>query len=163
MILWVAVPSLLAALLQDAPTEKSVKVQEAFFYAQPSRIGGTVRKAAHGETVTVTGVDGRFSRCTLADGATAYILSSALIAKEEFKPAPANEQQMMELKAQGYEAGRFDPETESEFRKDKGPEMDKAYEALDALEKRRPERVALEKRLLEFRREGKLGEFSSVR
>jgi tetratricopeptide (TPR) repeat protein len=43
----------------------------------------------------------------IMDG-VAFIARSALTPKEKYVKAPANEKQMMEMKGQGYEAGRFD-------------------------------------------------------
>ena len=70
------------------------------------------------------------------------------------------------MKGQGYEAGRFDPETESAYKKEKGPEMDKAYRGVDAWEERQSwtsQRGTVAKRLEEFRKNGKMAEFSNVK
>ncbi len=143
--------------------EKVVQMREAAFYRGASRLSGVVRKAEYGETVNVTAVEGRFSRVAFADGSEAFLLSSALLPREKFVPAPANEEEKMRLKAQGYEAGRFDAETEKKYREEKGKDMDRAYTQLDGLESRRIPRAELERRLRDFRREGKLGEFSNVK
>lgn len=159
----------LPLLPQDAPDPRLgaqvVQVRQASFFKGPSRPSGVLRKALYGEEVAVTGVEGRFSKVTL-DGGAAYIPTAALVAKDKFVPAPENEEEKMRLKAQAYEAGRFDPETEKAYRQEKGPALDAAYKELDALEGRPPykgDRAGLEGKLEQFRRDGKLGEFSTVK
>ena len=101
-----------------------------------------------------------------ADGTEAYIAKSALVASAAYVKSPANEKEMGELKAQGYEAGRFDPETEANYKKEKGPEMDKAFKNVDAWEARQiwiTQRGSLAKKLDEFRKVGKLAEYFSVK
>jgi hypothetical protein len=159
----------LPLLPQDEPDPRLgaqvVQVRAAAFTRGASRRSEVLRKALYGEEVAVTAVEGRFSKVTL-DGAAAYIPTAALVAKEKFVPAPENEEEKMRLKAQAYEAGRFDPETEKAYRKEKGPALDAAFKDVDALERRpayKGDRALLERRLEQFRRDGKLGEFSSVR
>ncbi len=158
-----------AFLAQDAEAAlgpKTVQVQTATFRREPSAVKGLLRSAAYGEQVTVTAVERGFSKVTLADGATAWIASSALIARQSFRPAPSNEEEMMKLKAQGYEAGRFDPETEKKYREQKGPGLDAAYTQVDEMERRalhKMDRAGFEQALAAFRQRGKLGEFSDVR
>ena len=70
------------------------------------------------------------------------------------------------MKGQGYEACRFDPETENNLRKERGPEMDKAYRGVDEWEARQAwtrQKVELSRRLEEFRKAGKLSEFANVK
>ncbi|HYE98342.1 MAG TPA: hypothetical protein VEJ18_05490, partial [Planctomycetota bacterium] len=107
-----------------------------------------------------------FAKVTLTDGTSAFIAASALIAKGKYERGPANEKEMGEMKAQGYEAGRFDPETEKEYTRQKGPEMQTAFRQVDALENRLAwtrDRAGLAARLESFRKAGRLGEFSSVK
>ena len=166
MNMYLLLLSLVCLLPQETeePIEKkTVQVRQAVFYKKASRLGGVLRKAEYREEVTVTAVKGRFSKCILKDGSGAWILSSALIASKEFKPGASTEEELKELKADGFEAGRFSPETEKRYRADKGARTDRAYTALDALEKRRPDPISREDRLLKFREEGRLGEFSPVR
>ncbi|HVR86349.1 MAG TPA: hypothetical protein VMU54_18645, partial [Planctomycetota bacterium] len=80
--------------------------------------------------------------------------------------SPANEKDMGELKGQGYEAGRFDPETEASYKKEKGPEMEKAFQNVDLWEARQAwisQRGTLSKKMDEFRKGGKLAEYSNVK
>jgi hypothetical protein len=152
---------------EDALGPKTVNVQTAALFQKVKPVrGGYIRDARYKEELTVTAVEGSYAKVTLADGASAYIARSALVARDKFVPAPANEEEMGRMKAQGYEAGRFDPETEAKYKKDKGPALDAAYKQVDALEARalvRQGRGALEQILADFRKDGKLGEFSSVR
>lgn len=166
---------LLAALLAPAPAgddkesplgQKKVQVQTASFNKVPSTTRGLIREAKIGEEVTVLSVDEVYAKVKLADGTEAYISRSALIASEKYVKAPTNEKEMMEMKGQGYQAGRFDPETEANYKKEKGPEMDKAFKGVDALESRQAwiaQRAKVAQRLEEFRKAGKLGEYSSVK
>jgi hypothetical protein len=145
---------------------KKVQVQSASFNKVPSTTRGFIREAKIGEEVTVTAVEGNYAKVKLADGAEAYISRSALIASEKYVKAPSNEKEMGEMKGQGYEAGRFDPETENAYKKDKGPEMDRAFRGVDAWEARQAwitQRGTVAKRLDEFRKGGKLGEYSNVK
>ena len=162
----------LAAIPQDSKEgllgPQTVNVRKAAFYKGPSRLSGILREARYGEPVTVTAIPERSSyvKVLLDEGGEAYIAASALIARDEFKPEAADEAEMGKLKAQGYEAGRFDPDTEKKYREQKGPAMDAAYQQVDALEARSlgsGDRAELERLLLEFRRAGRLGEFANVR
>ena len=148
----------------DEPVgQKTVQVRNTVYYKKASRLRGILRKAVYKEKVTVTAVKGRFSKCILKDGSEGWILSSALIATEKFKPGASTEAELKELRAEGFEAGRFNDETERQFRQEKGPRMDRAFKALDELEKRRPDPISREERLRQFRKGGKLGEFSPVK
>ena len=148
----------------DEPLDKkTVQVRNTVYYKKASRLRGILRKAEYREEVTVTKVKGRFSKCLLKDGSEGWILSSALVATEKFKPGASTEEELKELKAEGYEAGRFNGDTEKKFRAAKGPRMDRAFAALDELEKRMPDPTSREERLRKFREEGKLGEFSPVK
>ncbi len=165
-------PALIAAALlaaqaaDEAPGPRKINVRTAWFYKEASRLSETVRQAEYGETVTVTAFSGKFAQVVLREGGEAFVFRSALVPPEGFKPGPANEEEIMRLKAQGYEAGRFDPETEKKYREQKGPAIDAAYRQLDAFEARalgRAGRPVLEGLLKDFRREGRLGEFANVR
>ena len=145
---------------------KKVQVQSASFNKVASATRGFIREAKIGEEVTVLAIEGNYARVKLADGTEAYISRSSLIAAEKYVKSPANEKEMMEMKGQGYEAGRFDPETEAAYKKDKGPEMDKAFKGVDALEHRQAwiaQRATVAKRMDDFLKLGKLGEYSNVK
>jgi hypothetical protein len=163
----VLVAGLLPAQDQDNPLgPKTVNVRNTVFYPFPSRTkGDPVRPAEYGEAVTVTAIVKSYSKVVLKEGVEAYIASSALIAREKFKPEAADEAELGKAKAQGYEAGRFDPETEKQYRMQKGPALDAAYKQVDVLEARAliRNRAALEKLLADFRKAGRLGEFGDVR
>jgi hypothetical protein len=136
-----------------------VQVRQAVYYKKSSRLGGILRKAEYREEVEVTEIQGRFSKCTLKDGTEAWILSSALIPAEKFKPGASTEEELKALKAEGYEAGRFSPETEKKVRSESvGSEQ--AYQELDSLEARLPDPISREERLRKFREQGNLGEYS---
>lgn len=161
----------LVTVVQDADAllgEKKVHVKEAWFYKGPTRTSEPVRKADHGEELTVTAVEGRFSKATSRkDGLQAYIQSVALVAKEQFKVSAADQKEGEKLAAQGLEGQRgLNPETEKEYRSLGGAERDRAYQDLDALMARpsiKGDRPALEKALKDFRDAGKLGEYSPVK
>jgi hypothetical protein len=145
---------------------KTVQVQTASFNKVASSTRQFIREAKIGEQVTVTAVEGNYAKVKLADGTEAYISRSSLIASEKYVKAPSNEKEMGEMKGQGYEAGRFDPETENAYKKDKGPEMAKAFTGVDAWEARQAwtaKRATVATRLDEFRKGGKLGEYSNVK
>ena len=144
---------------------KKVHTQGSFNHV-PSTWKKIIRDARLGEEVTVVAIEGNFAKVTLSDGTPAYIAKTALIAPQKYVAAPSNEKEMMEMKAQGYEAGRFDPETEAEYKKQKGPQMDAAFKAVDAWEARQAwkvQRAVLGARLTEFHKAGKLGEFAPVK
>jgi hypothetical protein len=168
MVLAVPLLAMLSWLVpQDLPTGPcKVTVQSASFNKVPSTTRGFIREAKVGEEVTVLSVEGNYARVKLAEGTEAYISRTALIAADSYVKAPANEKEMMEMKGKGYEAGRFDPETESSYKKEKGPEMAKAYTGVDAWEARQgwvAQRGVVAARLEEFRKTGKLAEFSTVK
>ena len=153
----------------ESPTgEKKVQVKEGWFYKGPSRTTEPVRKAEHGEDVTATAVEGRFTQVTAKkDGLQAYISSVSLTPKEKFKVSAADQKEGEKLASQGLEGQRgLNPETEKEYRSQGGAARDKAYQDLDALMGRpsvKADRAALEKTLRDFRQVGKLGEFSPVK
>jgi hypothetical protein len=160
----VFLPWLVPQDLQPGPFK--VTVQSASFNKVASTTRGFIREAKAGEEVTVLSVEGNYARVKLAEGTEAYISKTALIASEQYVKAPANEKEMMEMKGKGYEAGRFDPETENSYKKEKGPEMVKAYHGVDAWEARQvwaARRGEVAGRLEEFRKTGKLAEFSPVK
>jgi SH3-like domain-containing protein len=152
---------------ENTPTGPcKVTVQTASFNKQPSTTRGFIREAKIGEEVNVIAVEGNYAKVKLPDGTEAYISRSALTASEKYVKAPTNEKEMMEMKGQGYEAGRFDPETEANYKKEKGPEMDKAYKGVDSWEERQAwamQRAVVSKRVDEFRKAGKLAEYSNVK
>ena len=143
------------------PEDVVIELQTAAFYKKPSTLRGVVRKAEYGEPVTVIGSKGRFWQVRLGDGTEAWVTKESLIARKDFKYDTSDEKQAGKLKAQGFEAGRFNPETEQQYRAEQGQTIDAAYVSLDALEARRPELEARMKALMKFREEGKLGEFAS--
>jgi len=157
------------ALPDDVPLTPGpalVQVENAWYSKVPSATRGLIRKAKREETVTVVSLEGSFAKVTLGDGTSAFVSASALIAAAKYQRGPANEKEMGEMKAQGYEAGRFDPETENEYKRQKGPQMQTAYAQVDALEQRlawTKDRMSLAAKLEAFRKAGGLGEFSSVK
>lgn len=168
-------PALLTVLLpltpptqeQDASLgTKVVTVDAASLSLLPSASRKVIDKAKQGDEVNVVGYEGSFARIKRADGPDVFIARTALVAKDQYVKAPANEKQMMEMKGQGYEAGRFDPETENNLRKERGPEMAKAYDGVNAWEARQSwvsDKVELSKRLDQFRKAGKLAEYTAVK
>ena len=171
MFLVPALLTLLAAVLplqeEDAAVGiKVVTVDIASLSLVPSASRKLVGEVKQGAEVNVVGFNGGFARIKRSDGPEVFIARSALTPKEKYVKSPANEKQMMEMKGQGYEAGRFDPETEDKLRKDRGPEMDKAYQGVDAWEARQAwtrQKPELSKRLDEFRKAGKLSEYANVK
>jgi hypothetical protein len=163
--------TLLAAVLppqeEDAtPGVKVVTVDVASLSLVPSASRKLVGEAKQGQEVNVVAFEGGFARIKRSDGPDVFIARTALVPKEKYAKAPANEKQMMEMKGQGYEAGRFDPETEATLRKERGAEMDKAYQGVDQWEARQAwtrQKVELSKRLEEFRKAGKLSEYANVK
>ena len=164
----------LALLLQEADSplgEKKVQTKESWFYKGPSRTSGSLRKAEDGEEVVVSAVEGPNGRWSKAqakkDNLQAYILSSALIAKEKHKVSAADQKEGEKLAAQGLEGQRgLNEPTERQYRSEGGAAREKAYQELEGLMARpsgRADRAALEQALKEFREGGKLGEFSSVK
>ena len=171
MFLVPAFVTVLAAVLpvqeEDATLGvKVVTVESASLSLMPSASRKLVGEVKQGTEVNVVGYEGGFARIKRSDGPDVFIARTALTPKDKYVKAPANEKQMMEMKGQGYEAGRFDPETEDKLRKDRGPEMDKAYQGVDAWEARQAwtrQKLELSKRLEEFRKAGKLSEYGNVK
>ena len=170
MLAAVTLVGLLAALQEGDPPlgEKKVQVKEGWFYKGPSRTTEPLRKADHGEDVTATAVEGRFTQVTAKkDGLQAYISSVSLTPKEKFKVSAADQKEGEKLASQGLEGQRgLNPETEKEYRSQGGAARDRAYLDLDALMVRpsdKADRAALEKTLRDFRQIGKLGEYSPVK
>jgi uncharacterized protein YgiM (DUF1202 family) len=154
--------------LQDLVGDRKVNTKEAAFMKGPSRISGVHRKAEDGEDVTVIGVEGKYAKVTVKkDGATAYIIASALIEPEKFKRSAADEQESQRLVAQGLEGQKgLNPDTEKEYRSQGGASREQAYKEMEAWMARpsyKGDRSALEAKLKDFRQEGKLGEYSSVK
>lgn len=159
-------PAVPAPQEQDSLGPKKVNVQNASYNKVPNTTRGYIADAKIGDEVTVLAIEGSFAKVKRADGSEAYIAKSALIPSEKYVKAPANEKEMGELKGQGYEAGRFDPETENSYKKEKGPEMEKAFKNVDTWEARQAwisQRGALARKMDEFRKSGKLAEYSTVK
>jgi len=151
---------------EDALGPAKVNVQNASYNKVPNTTRGYIADAKIGDEVTVLAYEGSFAKVKRADGTEAYIAKSALIPSEKYVKSPANEKDMGELKGQGYEAGRFDPETEASYKKEKGPEMEKAFQNVDLWEARQAwisQRGTLSKKMDEFRKGGKLAEYSNVK
>ena len=171
MFLVPALVTVLAAFLpvqekDDSVGVKVVTVDTASLSLVPSASRKLVGEARQGTEVHVVGYDGGFARIKRPDGPDVFIVRTALTPKEKYVKAPANEKEMMEMKGQGYEAGRFDRDTEDGLRKDRGPEMDRAYQGVDAWEARQAwsrRKVELSRRLEEFRKAGKLSEYANVK
>jgi hypothetical protein len=153
--------------LPPLPAEFNVQTHSASFHAGPSRTAPIVHKAKNGETVVVQAAEPPWLKCDLGAGKLGYVHRTALIAKAGYKPSAATEAEMNELSAKGQEAQRgFNEITEKEHRRLAGAQIDAGYVALDGLMGRpgfKAERGTLESRLAEFRKVGKLGEFSSVK
>lgn len=156
-----------AAQEEDPLGERVVESEQATIYKTPKRSPNILRPAEFGEIVTVTAVEGYFVKVRLADGREGYMSPSTLVPKGKFKISSSDEAKVKRLQAQGFEAQRgFDEQTERKYRQEGGDATDKAYQEVDALEKRpavRLNRARLEEALLRFREEGKLGEFASVK
>jgi hypothetical protein len=151
---------------EDSLGPKKVNVQNASYNRVPNTTRGYIADAKIGDEVTVLAYEGSFAKVKRADGTEAYIAKSALIPSEKYVKGPANEKDMGELKGQGYEAGRFDPETEASYKKEKGPEMEKAFQNVDIWEARQSwigQRATLSKKMDDFRKGGKLAEYSNVK
>ncbi|HLY72774.1 MAG TPA: hypothetical protein VKU80_01540 [Planctomycetota bacterium] len=151
---------------EDSLGPKRVNVQNASYNKVPNTTRGYIADAKIGDEVTVLAYEGSFAKVKRADGTEAYIAKSALIPSEQYVKGPSNEKEMGELKGQGYEAGRFDPETEASYKKEKGPEMEKAFQNVDLWEARQAwisQRGTLSRKMDEFRKVGKLAEYSNVK
>lgn len=159
--------SVLPASGDDADTlgPKKVNVQTASYNKVPNTTRGFIEMAVIGQEVTVLAIEGGFAKVKRSDGSTAYIAKTALVPSEGYVKGPASEKEMGQMKGQGYEAGRFDPQTENSYKKEKGPEMEKAFKSVDAWEARQVwigDRATLSKKMDEFRKSGKLAEYSAV-
>jgi hypothetical protein len=159
---------LLPAPVQDDDTlgPKKVSVQTASYNKVPNTTRGYIADARIGDEVTVIAYQGSFAKVKRPDGSEAYIARSALVAPEKFVRGPANEKEAGEAKGTGYEAGRFDPETENKYKKDKGPQMETAFANVDKLEARQSwtsQRATLSRRMDDFRKLGNLAEYSTVK
>jgi hypothetical protein len=144
---------------------KLVQMRSASFYRKAG--SEAAEKASYGEEVTVLAIEGRFARVTRKkDGSTLYISKLALIDPAKFDPVPESQEEKARLKAENFKAGRFDKETEAEYIRVKGGDMERAYQEVDDVMGRpasKADRATLERELAEFRRAGKLGEFSTVK
>ncbi len=160
---FVFVLGVLNAEEKEAPGPRTVHTRGAYC-SKPHTSRGFIAEAKIGEVVEVIAFEGLFAKVKHAAG-EAYISRSSLVKPEEYQKGPANEEQMMAMKAQGYEAGRFDPETENERRR-QNPNLAPGYEAVIAFEKRQSwtaDRKKLSEELLAFQKEGGLAEFSNVK
>jgi hypothetical protein len=150
----------------DSLGPKKVNVASAGLSTKPSISRGVFAEAKLGEEVTVLGYEGTVAKIKRADGTECYIARSALVASAQYVRGPANEKEMGEMKAQGYEAGRFDPETEASYKKEKGPKMEEAFRNVDTWEVRQGwsnDKIKLGAKLEAFQKAGKLAEFSTVK
>lgn len=168
--LWSVLIALLPPLALQAEDNtlgpKKVNVATAGLSSKPSITRGVFAQATMGEEVKVLAYEDSVAKIKRADGTECYIARSALIPAAAYVRGPANEKEMGELKGQGYEAGRFDPETEASYKKEKGPKMEEAFRNVDVWEQRQSwsnNRVEASKRLEAFQKAGKLAEFSSVK
>ncbi|MBI3858287.1 MAG: hypothetical protein HY293_21600 [Planctomycetes bacterium] len=154
-------------LVQDLG-EKKVTMKEAWFVSGPNWRSKPLRKAEDGEDVTVTAVEGKYSKVTAKkDNLAGYIESTALIAPEKFNRSAADEKEGQKLAAQGLEGQKgLNPDTEKEYRSQGGASRDQAYKDLDAWLLRpaySADRASLVDKLKQFQQEGKLGESSPVK
>jgi hypothetical protein len=168
MLFTVLVSWLVSSLqAQESPLgPKVVQMRNAAYYKNPPPPREAIGAPLYGDRVTVLAVEGRYSKVRLSDGKIAYIAASALVSPEKFVPDPESEEEKTRLNAQNFKAGRFDSATETEYIKEKGPKMEQAYKDVAGLMARpayKSDRAELERQLAAFRKEGKLGEFSSVR
>lgn len=174
MILPVPFLAVLIPLLPALPAQeedstlgpKKVNVAVAGISSKPTISRGVFAEAAMGEEVTVLGYEGSMAKIRRADGKEGYMARTALVPSASYVRGPSNEKEMGELKGQGYEAGRFDPDTEASYKKEKGPEMEKAFKNVDAWEARQAwigRKVELSRKLEDFHKKGKLAEFSAVK
>ena len=172
MVLWAPLLAVLLPLVPPAPDQddtlgpKKVQVQNASYNRVPNTTRGYIADAKMGDDVTVLAYEGSFAKVKRSDGTECYIARSALVAPEKFSRGASNEKQTGQAAAQGYEAGRFDPETEAKYKKDKGPQMEAAYQNVDRWEARQSwitQRASLSQRMDEFRKLGKLAEYSDVK
>ena len=171
MILAPAVFGLLAALQaqQDEALmgEQKINTKSAWFMSAPAR-GAEVRKAEDGEDVTVVAIEGKYAKVTVKkDGSTAYVMKGVLIPSKQWLRSAGDEKEGSKMAAQGLEGQKgLNPETEKEWKSSGGPAREKAYQDLDRVSQQpsyKDDRPTLEARLKEFRKTGKLGEFSPVK
>jgi hypothetical protein len=164
-VLWALSPA-----LQDEPESplgpKKVKLRSAVLLSAPPPPREVIGRADYGEDVTVLEVKGAYVRVRREKGgATAFIARTSLVDPKHFEPHPENDEEKAKLRAENYKSGRFDNTTEKEYIKQKGPEMQRAYDQLEALMNRpyKQDLKEYEKNLAGFRKDGKLGEFSPVK
>jgi hypothetical protein len=146
--------------------EQKVNMKSAWFLSAPAR-GAELRKAEDGEEVTVVAVEGKYAKVRIKkDGSTAYIIKTALVAPKQWQRSAGDEKEGNTMAAQGLEGQKgLNPETEKEWKSQGGPAREKAYADLDrvtAMPGYKDDRRTLEAKLREFRKAGKLGEFSPV-
>ncbi|HXX94445.1 MAG TPA: hypothetical protein VEN81_12485 [Planctomycetota bacterium] len=163
--LWCA---LLAPQEESPLGDKKVNIKTAWYLKGPSRLSEVAGKAGDGDEVTVLAIEGRYAKVTVKKtGETLYIDKTALIAPTKWQRSAGDEKEGNTMAAQGLEGQKgLNPETEKEWKSQGGPAREKAYADLDrvmALPDYRSDRQKLEDRLKEFRRSGKLGEFSPVK
>lgn len=164
--------TLLASMLsaQEDPKKsplgpKVVQTRNSSYLAGPDLKGPALDKALYGDQVTVVAIEGRFAKVTVKkSGVTAYVVKSVLIAEEEFDPQPENEEEKARIKATNYKAGRFDKTVEDKYIDEKGPKMKAAYDQVNKLEARYTrKREDVLKDLAAFSKDGKLGQYSTVK
>jgi hypothetical protein len=161
---WVMGFFLLAPVLQEefdaTPGPRTVRLAGSY-----SRIKSTSRALVR-DAVQLLGVEGAFAKVRIAEGEV-YLPKTSVGSAEAYQKekGPANEKELMAMKAEGFEAGRFDPETEGKL-KELRPNLGQAYDAVDRLEKRlkwTASRSSLSARLEAFLKEGGLAEFGTVK
>ena len=171
MVFWAPLLAVLLPMLPPAQDQddtlgpKKVQVQNASYNKVPNTTRGYIADAKMGDDVTVLGYEGSFAKVKRADGTECYIARSALVAPEKFSRGSSNEKQKGEASAQSFEAGRFDEETQAKYAKDKGPQMQEAFRNVDRWEARQAwitQRATLSQRMDEFRKLGKLAEYTAV-
>jgi uncharacterized protein YgiM (DUF1202 family) len=153
-------------LLLQAPSpegrEQYVVTHTAYVHSAPTRTSPILRKAEFGERLRVVSVENSWAKIALEGQATGFLKTASL---SDDRPSITSEAGLQELLAKGQEGHRiceFGSSPEVLLRNT--PEIDAAYLELDGLQQRTNprDRAALEAKLLEFRRGGRLGEFSPL-
>jgi uncharacterized protein YgiM (DUF1202 family) len=119
-----------------------------------------------GRQVELLGTQGDFAKVKVG-GEEGYVPKAALLTPADFEKqrGPANEKELGEMAARGYEVGRFDPDTEKKLQELR-PNLKEAYAAVDRLEGRlawTSDRAKALKALEEFQKAGGLAEFGNVK
>jgi hypothetical protein len=149
---------------EDPPPGRYTIQTQGILSRRPSTLRDKIRDLKIGDQLDVLSFQGAFAKVRYG-GDEGFVPKCAVIPSEKYVAGPANEKEMMELKARGYEAGRFDPDTEKS-RLAQNPNLKPGYDAIDRLEKDMAwasNRSSLSEELLAFQKEGKLAEFSDVK